>query len=66
MVMPCSRVGQQRQVGVLVALGDAGGLDGLELVLEDRLRVVEQPADEGRLAVVDRARRGEAEEVHQK
>jgi hypothetical protein len=59
-------VGQQRQVGVVVALGDAGGLDGLELVLEDRLRVVEQTADQGRLAVVDRARRGEAEEVHQK
>ena len=47
-------VGEQRQVRVLVAPLAAGALDRLELVLEDRLRVVEQPPDERRLAVVDR------------
>ena len=57
-------VGQQRQVGVVVALGLAGGLDGLELVGEDRLGVQQQPPDQGGLAVVDRAGRGEAQEVH--
>jgi hypothetical protein len=59
-------VGQQRQVRVGVAPGQAGALDRLELVLEDRLRVVEQPADQRRLAVVDRAGRGEAQQLHQK
>ena len=57
-------VGQQREVGVVVAPGDAGGLDGLELVLEDRLGVQQQPPDQGRLAVVDGTGRGEAEQVH--
>ena len=38
-------------------------LDVLELVLEDRLGVVEQAADQRRLAVVDRAGRGEADEL---
>jgi hypothetical protein len=56
-------VGEQREVGVVVAAVGAGALDGLQLVLEDRLAVVEQPADEGRLAVVDGAGRGEAQEV---
>jgi hypothetical protein len=35
----------------------------LELVLEDRLRVEQEPPDEGRLAVVDRAGGGEADEL---
>ena len=59
-------VGQQGQVGVLVAPLAAHPLDRLELVLEDGLRVVEQPADERALAVVDRARGGEAQQLHQK
>ena len=59
-------VGQQSQVGVVVAARVAGGLDGLQLVLEDRLGVQQQPPDEGGLAVVDRAGGGEAEQVHQK
>ena len=58
-------VGEQREVGVVVAAVGAGALDGLELVLEDRLGVVEQPADERRLAVVDGAGGGEAQEVAQ-
>ena len=45
-------VGEQRQVGVLVAALARRALDRFELVLEDRLRVVEEPADEGGLAVV--------------
>ena len=57
-------VGEQREVEVAVrepALGRRAG-DLLELVGEDRLRVVQQPPDERRLAVVDRARRREPEE----
>jgi hypothetical protein len=38
-------------------------LDGLELVLEDRLRVVQQAADERRLPVVDGAGGGESQEL---
>ena len=61
-------VGQERQVGHLVLVGHparARGLgDGFELVLEDRLRVVEQAADQRALAVVDGARGREPQEVH--
>ena len=57
-------VGQQREVGVVVALGLAGGLHGLELVLEDRLGVQQQPTDQGGLAVVDRAGGREPQQVH--
>jgi hypothetical protein len=58
-------VGEQRQVGLLAPL-PGRALDGLELVLEDRLRVVEQAADEGRLAVVDAPGRGEPQDLAQK
>ena len=57
-------VGEQSEVELAVreaALG-RGACDLLELVGEDRLRVVQQAADESGLAVVDRAGRGEAEE----
>ena len=57
-------VGQQRQVDLAVAAPLAGPLDRRELVLEDALRVVQQPADERALAVVDRAGGGEAQQVH--
>ena len=57
-------VGEQGQVGVLVAPLAADALDRLELVLEDGLGVVQEPADERALAVVDRAGGGEAEELH--
>src|SRR5581483_9674036 len=56
-------VGEQRQVDVIGARVAAGGLDGGELVLEDRLGLVQQPADQGGLTVVDRAGGGEAEEL---
>src|SRR5262249_15327441 len=56
-------IGEQSQVRVLVAAGRADRLHRGELVLEDRLGVVEQPPDQGGLAVVDRAGGGEAEEV---
>ena len=60
-------VGEQREVRVLVAPLARRALDRLELVLEDRLRVVEQPADERRLAVVDGPGGGEPQELrHQK
>ncbi len=58
-------VGEQRQVRVLVAPVAAGALDRLELVLEDRLRVVEQATDERALAVVDRAGGREPQHLHQ-
>ena len=54
-------VGEQGEVDVVVAAALADGLDVLELVLEDRLRVVQQPADQRRLAVVDAADGGEAQ-----
>ena len=57
-------VGQQGEVELAVreaAVGRRAG-DLLELVGEDRLRVVQQSADERRLAVVDRSRCREAEQ----
>ena len=56
-------VGEQGEVDVAVAAALRRLLDVLELVGEDLLRVVEEPADQGRLAVVDRARRDEADEA---
>ena len=56
-------VGEQREVDVAVAAALRRLLDVLELVGEDLLRVVEQPADQRRLAVVDRARRDEPEQL---
>ena len=46
-------VRQQREVDVVVAATPRRVLDVLELVDEDLLRVVEQAADQRRLAVVD-------------
>ena len=59
-------VGEQRQVRVLVAALARGALHRLELVLEDRLRVVEEPPDERRLPVVDRPRGRQPQHLHQK
>ncbi len=56
-------VGQQGQVGLGAATLLAGAADGLELVLEDSLGVVEQAADQGRLAVVHRTGRGQTQEL---
>ena len=56
-------VGQERQVDVAVAAAQRGLLDLLELVGEDLLRVVEQPAEQRRLAVVDRAGGHEAKQL---
>ena len=66
MVMPCSRSARRPSVSSarfdVVAAG-AGALDGLVLVLEHGLAVVQQPADEGALAVVHRAGGGDAQDV---
>ena len=56
-------VGEEREVDVVVAAAARRVLDVLELVDEDLLRVVEQPADQRRLAVVDRARGDEAQQL---
>ena len=57
-------VGEQREVDVRRRRAALGGLrDLLELVLEDRLGVVEQAADQRGLAVVDRAGGGEAQQL---
>jgi hypothetical protein len=56
-------VREQREVDVAVASALARRLDVLELVGEDLLRVVEQPADQRRLAVVDRAARHEPQQL---
>ena len=57
-------VGQQGQVGVVLAPVPAGPLDRLQLIGEDRLGVVEQPPDQRPLAVVDRAGRREPQDIH--
>ncbi len=57
-------VGEQRKVHVLVAPGHARALHGLELVLEDLFRVVEQAADERGLAVVDRTPGRKTQQLH--
>ena len=56
-------VGQQREVDVLVATPAARLRDLLEQVVGQLLGVVEQPADQRRLAVVDRPGRREAQQV---
>ena len=53
-------VGQQREVQPV----DRALLDVRELVGQHGLGVVQQPADQRRLAVVDAARGGEAKQVH--
>jgi hypothetical protein len=55
-------VGQQREVELPAAAAPRGLLDLLELVGQDRLGVVEQAPDQGRLAVVDRPGRGETQQ----
>ncbi len=56
-------VGQQGQVEPIAAAASGGVLEGDQLVLEDALGIVEEPADQRALAVVDRSGRREAEEV---
>ena len=56
-------VGHQRQVGVVVSALLGGALDRGQLVFHDGLGVVQQPADQRGLAVVDRAGGGQAQEV---
>ena len=59
-------VGEQREVRAFFAPQTRGVLDRFERVLEDLLRVVQQPTDERALAVVDRPRGGEPQQFHQK
>ncbi len=56
-------VGEQGQVEIVAAPQPGGLLDGLQLVLEDLFGVVEQPADECALPVIDRTGGGEADQV---
>ena len=68
MVMPCSRSARspsvtKREVHLADARGAATPRDRLELVVEELAGVEEQPPDQGRLAVVDRADGGESQEV---
>ena len=64
MVIPCSRsarrpsVSRARSSAAVVAVADR-----TDLVFVDALRVVEQAADQGGLAVVDAAGGGEAEQI---
>ncbi len=59
-------VGEQREVHLFLAPQARRVLERVERVLEDLLRVVEQPPDERALAVVDRTGRCEAQQLHQK
>ena len=56
-------VGQEGEVEPVAAAASRGVLEGDQLVLEDALRVVQQPADQRALAVVDGSGRREPEEV---
>jgi hypothetical protein len=56
-------VGEEREVDLTVAAALARLLDGLHLVHEHLLRVEEEAADQGRLAVVDGTAGDEAEEL---
>src|SRR6202035_5306037 len=57
-------VGEQGEVGALLAAVPRGALHRGELVLEDGLGVEQQPPNQGRLAVVDRAGGGESQDIH--
>jgi hypothetical protein len=57
-------VGQQGQVGVVLAALLARALHSGELIAEDRLGVEQQPPDQGALAVVYRAGGGQPQHVH--
>jgi hypothetical protein len=59
-------VGEEREVHLLLAAQPGRVLERVERVLEDLLRVVEEPPDERALAVVDRTGRGETQQLHQK
>ena len=68
MVMPCSRSAARPSTSRAKSSSPPWvptflrvGLEGREVVLEDELGVVEQPADEGALAVVDAAAGDEAQ-----
>jgi hypothetical protein len=56
-------VDEQREIRPLVAAALARGLDRGELVGQDRLRIVEQAADERGLAVVDRTGGDDAQQL---
>ncbi len=56
-------VGQQSEVEPVAAAASGRVLESDQLVLEDALGVVEEPADQGALAVVDGSGRREPEEV---
>ena len=53
-------VGEQRKVGLAIAIAAARLDHGSKLVFEDRLGVVQQATNEGALAVVYRASGGDA------
>ena len=55
-------VGHQGEVGVFVAAFPRRAFDGGQLVLHDGLGVIQQPADQGGLAVVDRTGGGKAQQ----
>src|SRR5690606_14947824 len=57
-------VGQQREVQPVLAGAPARAPDLLEPVLEDRLRLVKEPPDQGALAVIDATGPREPPDVH--
>ena len=56
-------IDQQGEVDLAALRADAlgVGLQRFELILEDHLRIIEQPPDQGGLAVIDRAAGDEAQ-----
>ena len=57
-------VREQREIEVVLAALLSRALDRLKLVLEDRLGIVEETTDQGRLAVVDAAGGREPQQIH--
>ena len=56
-------VDEQRQIRLIEALVDRGAGDRVDLVGQYGLGVVQQPADEGRLAVVHTAGSGQTQQI---
>ena len=57
-------VREQSQVDVFVSPFFRRRFNGLDLIFESILGIVEKPTDQGRFSVIDAAGRGETEQVH--
>ena len=58
-------IDEQREIDVLALCADAlaVGFERAQLVIENLFRIIEQPADQRRLAIIDRAAGDDAQQV---